>query len=194
MTAILKTFRKTSNEFLDYTIDWSKWLASGDSLTSSTWTITQIETVEEGDPGPLTGSVQTNTTTMATIWLADGIVGESYDITNSIKTSAGRQEDRTIRILIIDAAVEKTFFKDPNAVLDYTVDWSLWMTSGDSISSVDWTVESGLLDAQETNDADSATIWLSGGTAGTAYKIVSQITTADTRIAERAFEVQIIDR
>lgn len=182
--AVLGTFRKTTTEYLDFTIDWSKWLPPDDILNFSSWTV----------PAGITNGMETSTTTSTSIWLSGGTLGESYDVVNSIKTSAGRQEDRTIRIIIIGIATEKTFFKDPGSLLDYTVDWSLWMPSGDTISSVDWTVPSGILDAQESNDDDSATIWISSGTAGTAYKVTNQITTTKGRIAERAFELQVIDR
>jgi hypothetical protein len=182
--AILKTFRKTATEYLDFTIDWTKWLPTGDTITSSSWTV----------PSGITNGMETNTTILASIWLSSGTLGTTYDLVNSIKTSLGRQADRTIAVQITPVAVDKTFFKDPGAALDYTVDWSRWMPSGDAIASVDWTVDDGIFDAKETNDDDSSTIWLSSGTAGTTYKIVAQITTDDTRIAERAFEVNIIDR
>ena len=35
-----------------------------------------------------------------------------------------------------------TFTKDPDAVLDYSVDWSLWL-AGDQISSSEWILEPG---------------------------------------------------
>ena len=35
-----------------------------------------------------------------------------------------------------------TFTKDPDAVLDYSVDWSLWL-AGDTISSSEWLLDDG---------------------------------------------------
>ena len=35
-----------------------------------------------------------------------------------------------------------TFTKDPDAVLDYSVDWSLWL-AGDEISTSEWILEEG---------------------------------------------------
>ena len=37
-----------------------------------------------------------------------------------------------------------TFTKDPDAVLDYSVDWSLWL-AGDEISTSEWLLEEGAL-------------------------------------------------
>ena len=56
------------------------------------------------------------------------------------------------------------FVKDPDEVLDYSIDWSTWLDS-DTISSSSWTVESGITKDSDSNDTTSTTIWLSGGTA-----------------------------
>ena len=36
-----------------------------------------------------------------------------------------------------------TFLKDPEAVLDYTVDWGIWLDT-DTISTSNWTVPAGI--------------------------------------------------
>ena len=43
-----------------------------------------------------------------------------------------------------------TFTKDPDAVLDYSVDWSLWL-AGDEISTSEWLLEEGALLEQVTD-------------------------------------------
>ena len=43
-----------------------------------------------------------------------------------------------------------TFTKDPDAVLDYSVDWSLWL-AGDEISSSEWLLEEGALIEKATD-------------------------------------------
>lgn len=86
------------------------------------------------------------------------------------------------------------FIKDPSSVLDYTVDWSNWLASGETISASAFTVESGLTKDSESNGDTSGTVWLSGGTAGTAYSVTHQITTTAGRTDERSFVVDVLSR
>lgn len=87
------------------------------------------------------------------------------------------------------------FTKDPNAVLDYTFNWSSWLGS-DTISTSAWTVQSGI-----TRDSDSIVsgnkqtkIWLRGGTAGQAYTITNSITTAGGRTDDRSAVIFVEER
>lgn len=84
----------------------------------------------------------------------------------------------------------QTFFKDPNAVLDYTIDWSTWLGS-DTISSSDWVVDSGITENSASNTTTAATIWLSGGTAGTAYAVTNRIVTAGGRTEDRTLTIVV---
>lgn len=73
--------------------------------------------------------------------------------------------------------------EDPGNVLDYSWDWSLWMASGDTISTSTWTVPVGIT---QTTPAPSisgsvTTIWLTGGTAGQTYTVSNKIVTAQGR-------------
>ena len=86
-----------------------------------------------------------------------------------------------------------TFTKDPEAVLDYTIDWSSWLDS-DTISSSDWTVSDGLTESSSTNDTTSATIWLSGGSVGRTYRVTNTIITVGGRTEERSFLISMADR
>lgn len=87
-----------------------------------------------------------------------------------------------------------TFYKDPDAVLDYSVDWSDWLATGETISTSSFTVATGVTKDSETNDTTSATVWLSGGTDGTRYTITNQITTSDSRTDDRSFTVVVVER
>lgn len=86
------------------------------------------------------------------------------------------------------------FLKDPNATLDYTVDWADWMPAGDSITTVTWVVPAGLTKTTQTNTATAATAWLSGGTVGTRYVVVCRITTVDGRIDDRTLQIDVQER
>lgn len=84
----------------------------------------------------------------------------------------------------------KRIDKDPNAVLDYRVDWSEWL-AGDTIVASTWVVESGIVNDLDTFNTTMAVIWLSGGTLGEIYTVTNRITTALGRIDDRTFLVEI---
>jgi len=79
---------------LDYAVDWSAWLQSGETISESTWTVPAGLTEVTPTPTP-TGSV-------ATIWLAGGTVGQNYMVTNHIKTSMDREDDRSLFLRVIE--------------------------------------------------------------------------------------------
>lgn len=74
---------------LDYTFDWSRWLASGETITTATVT---------GD-GVTIDSTDTTTTTVAA-WVSGGTLGEIETVKCAITTSGGRTDERTIRLSI----------------------------------------------------------------------------------------------
>lgn len=82
---------------------------------------------------------------------------------------------------------EKTKFA--SEVLDYVFNWTTegYLTGSETISSSSWTVASGLTKDSESNTTTTTTVWVSGGTAGEAYKLTNRITTSTTREAERSF-------
>lgn len=95
------------------------------------------------------------------------------------------------------------FRKDPQAVLDYELDWGTasraedrWLRNGDTITESGWTIngpDDELVRTSSTNSDLTTTIWLSGGTPGAAYEVVNQISTAQGRIAERTLIFYIQD-
>lgn len=88
----------------------------------------------------------------------------------------------------------KLFSKDPNAVLDYKVDWSDWLAAGETLSTSTWTVQSGLTKDSESNTTTVSTVWLSGGTAGTTYTAAVRITTNQSRTDDRTIEIRVEQR
>lgn len=87
-----------------------------------------------------------------------------------------------------------SFLKDPDAVLDYKRDWALWFASGETIQTSSWVVPSGITKTNESVTSTSATVWLSGGTAGTDYTVVNRIITNQGRTDDRSFLIQVRDR
>lgn len=81
------------------------------------------------------------------------------------------------------------FVKDPDERLDYEEDWADFLAVAETISSVAWTVPSGLTNYSTSNTTTTATIWLTGGTHGQEYLVAGKITTSAGRIAERSFKI-----
>ncbi len=92
---------------------------------------------------------------------------------------------------------ERTFrvTKDANAVLDYTLDWSQWLTPGDDLATSTWTTTTGLGKDSDVLDADNTTtVWLSGGTPGQTYVATNRITTTGGRTEDRSITVFVTER
>ena len=87
----LKKFVKDPNAKLDYTIDWSAWLAANTDTISAA-------TVPTAPAGLTIQSPVTFTATQTTVWISGGTAGSSYDVAVHIVTAGGRQDDRTITI------------------------------------------------------------------------------------------------
>ena len=85
------------------------------------------------------------------------------------------------------------FYKDPDAVLDYTIDWETWLDS-DTISTSTWTVPSGITKNTDTNTTTTTTIWLSGGTAGISYDLLDRIVTAAGRTEDRTIAIIVREK
>ena len=87
-----------------------------------------------------------------------------------------------------------TYYKDPDATLDYGFDWSEWLASGETISSSSWTIPTGLTEESSGFSGGIASVWLSGGTAGTNYEITNKITTSAGRTDERSHVIKVRER
>jgi len=79
-------------------------------------------------------------------------------------------------------AVGDRNLKDPDAVLDYSIEWSKWLAS-DQITASAWLVSDPALEAAgEANTPTLTTIWLSGGIADESYTATNRITTSVGRM------------
>lgn len=83
--------------------------------------------------------------------------------------------------------------KDPQATLDYRIDWSAWLGT-DTISAVTWTVPSGITQTATSNTTTTATVWLAGGEAGTDYVVTCRVTTTAGRVDERSIVISVAQR
>lgn len=93
----MKSFIKDPDADLDYTIDWSDWLSGGEQLSTSVWSISTTDVLS-----PLTKHDPSNTSVLATIWLAGGALQQSYIVTNEITTNStpSRTEERSFMIVM----------------------------------------------------------------------------------------------
>jgi hypothetical protein len=87
----------------------------------------------------------------------------------------------------------KIFEKDADAVLDYLFDWSDWLGS-DTISTITITADTGITVASSSNTTTNATVWLSGGTAGTIYRLACKIVTVAGRTDERTVGIKVVHK
>jgi len=90
--------------------------------------------------------------------------------------------------------------KDPYAVLDYTLDWTNWMPTGDTISTITVTAETISGDSapltidSTTNNDYLATANISGGTAGNIYNVEYKIDTTNGLKDSRNIRIKILER
>lgn len=92
--------------------------------------------------------------------------------------------------------------KDPEARLVYAMDWSEWLSQGQTITAVDYTHNSRANDAdpivihsEGITDAGTKTYAeISGGSENKTYVITAQITTDDGAVDRRSFKILIQKR
>lgn len=75
---------------LDYQYNWGEWLPAGDSIIAHTVTA----------PSGLTVDSSTATSTAVTAWISGGTIGAYYDVVCHITTAQGREDDRTMQLVV----------------------------------------------------------------------------------------------
>lgn len=89
---------KDPNAQLIYSMDWTDWMPSGDTLTSATYSLQ----VRANDPAPLVRESQGYNagTHLTYVELSGGQVGKVYTITVAITTTNGLEDRRNFRIRV----------------------------------------------------------------------------------------------
>jgi len=88
---------KDPDATLDFGFDWNnadegEWLESGETITSYTLTVgTGLTNESDSESGGI-----------VTVWLSGGDEGEWYEVACKITTSAGRTDERTMKIKVIE--------------------------------------------------------------------------------------------
>jgi hypothetical protein len=90
----------------------------------------------------------------------------------------------------------KVYLKDPDAMLDYTMDWGGgYLQSGETISSSIWTIFPGdMTQSAAGNTASDCTVTVQGGISGHIYQLTNRITTSQGRTDERSISVRVEQR
>lgn len=84
--------------------------------------------------------------------------------------------------------------KTSSEVLEYGVDWSTRLATGDTISASSWpTVEAGITVTGDDFDDTSTTVVVSGGTSGNTYSLINRITTASGLTLEHIIGIPVQD-
>lgn len=89
---VLKTIDKDPDAELDYGFDWTNWLQTTETLSSSDWTV----------PDGLTFVKKEKTTTETKVWVKGGTPRKKYILTNKIETNEGRVDNRSLKISVIE--------------------------------------------------------------------------------------------
>ncbi len=80
---------------LDYMVDWSDWLAEGDTIVTAQIDIApQGELAVDGLPAVVGAGAQVQT------WLTGGVRRKRYTLTCRVTTAAGRTDDRTSVVFV----------------------------------------------------------------------------------------------
>jgi len=91
----------------------------------------------------------------------------------------------------------ETILKDPDATLDYGMDWSDWLAAAEVIDESAWSVQadSGLVASAPSHDDSATLVWLAGGSAGNIpWRVTNRITTDLGRTEDRSFFVRVTER
>lgn len=96
---------KDKDEVLDFSIDWSRYLDSGETLSAVAWKIKDSDGSKvDFDPSAtvngLTLQTQSNTASIATVYLANGTDNTQYTLYCNVTTSSGRTAERPVKIRI----------------------------------------------------------------------------------------------
>jgi hypothetical protein len=88
--------------------------------------------------------------------------------------------------------------KDPDAVLDYAIDWGAEYLGGDLIADSQWSVAPDEPDGVSVTgsdfDATTSTVKAAGGLPGRIYKLINHVTLSSGRIDNRSIVLRVEQR
>lgn len=82
-------------------------------------------------------------------------------------------------------------YKDPDATVKFTVDWSDFLADGETINTSAFTLDSGITSPSNSNDTTTASVYIAGGSVGSRYNVRNRITTSASQTNDYTFTVII---
>lgn len=77
------------------------------------------------------------------------------------------------------------YLHDPDAVLDYSKDWSVWLRDGETVESAVWTLPPGVerdpAHPTDTLAGTVSTVWVTGGELNKNYRLTCHVVTSEGR-------------
>lgn len=90
------------------------------------------------------------------------------------------------------------YLKDPDARIDYAIDWGPAYLDGQVIAASAWAVtpdeEGGVAVDVASHDFTRTAVTLTGGVAGHVYRIGNRVTLSDGRSDERSLTLRVEER
>jgi hypothetical protein len=88
--------------------------------------------------------------------------------------------------------------KDPDAVLDYSIDWGAEYLGNDQLAQSDWSVvpdeAGGVAIASHSFDENISTVKAAGGIAGRIYRVVNTVAMGSGRVDSRSVVLRVEKR
>jgi len=92
----MTVFAKDPAATLDYSFDWSAWLAPGETITTDSWAVEPA-----GVGAPMLG-VETVTGATRAVLVSGGTAGHRYRLSCHIETDAGRTAERSATLRVME--------------------------------------------------------------------------------------------
>lgn len=89
--------------------------------------------------------------------------------------------------------IEQALIKDPDADLDYGIDWTDWLGDDEIVQST-WAAPDGITADRPGHAGGLTTVWIRGGEVGQAYRVINRIITAAGRTDDRSINLRILQR
>lgn len=88
-----------------------------------------------------------------------------------------------------------TYLIDPDARLDFGLDWSAWLADGDEIDTSAWAISpAGPALSGSSNNTSTTTVWVTGCTLGVVYTLTNHVETTEGRKDDRSLTLRCVNR